>query len=71
MVNGRENPLRTNSELLLVTEDTVTLLPLALRLLDKVDVVPTLTLPKFRAPGETFSWPAVAPDPLNATAALG
>jgi hypothetical protein len=73
MVNGKEAPCRTNCELLLESEDTVTLAPVALMVMASVPVVPTLTSPKFTDPGVMLNCPAVVvfvPVPLNGTLAL-
>jgi len=50
-VAGKEIPLRTNSELVLVPEEIVTEEPLAPRLPVNVAFDPVLTLPKFKADG--------------------
>lgn len=68
IVSGRLNPLKANSELLLVTAETVRLPPLAVMLLDKVALFPTVTLPKFKLPGATPSCPRDVPVPESATA---
>ncbi len=68
MVNGKEAPFRTNCELLLASEDTVTLAPLALIVMAWVPVAPTLTLPKFNEAGAMVSCPVVVvvvPVPLT------
>ncbi len=57
MVSGNDAPCKANCELLLLAEETVTLAPLALSVVDTTPVVPTVTLPKFREPGLTMSWP--------------
>jgi hypothetical protein len=54
-VTGKVIPLRLNSAPLTPEEETVTDAPLALRVLVRVDVVPTVTLPKFKAVGERLS----------------
>ena len=57
LVSGNHAPCKANCELLLLAEETVTLAPLALSVVDTTPVVPTVTLPKFREPGSTMSWP--------------
>jgi hypothetical protein len=73
IVNGKEAPSRTNWELLLASEETVTLAPLALNVMACVLVVPTVTSPKFTGAGATESFPAVVivPIPLSGTSRLG
>jgi hypothetical protein len=58
MVTGKESPLKTNSGLLLVPEDTTTLVPVALSVPVVLLVVPTVTLPKFSVEGEPDNEPA-------------
>src|ERR1700727_1878732 len=67
MVSGNETPAIANCELLLETDETVTLPPVALRVEDWVVVVPTSTLPKLMAVGATVSCPVVSPVPLKGT----
>src|SRR6202050_5121864 len=70
MVNGRETPCRTNCDLLLESEETVTLAPVALRVMASVPVAPTLTSPTFSDGGVMLSFPAVVvvvPVPLRGT----
>ena len=62
-VNGKENPLTLNVELLLLTDVTVTLALLAVNLPDAVPLVPTIVSPMARVLGETASWPAEPEDP--------
>jgi hypothetical protein len=45
MVTGSVVPVKANCELLLVAEETVTLPPVAVKVMAKVSVVPTATLP--------------------------
>jgi hypothetical protein len=71
MLNGKDTPLRTNSELVEVAEDTVTLEPLALNVPVLLRLDPTTTLPKLTDPGETDSWPALVPVADNATLTFG
>jgi len=58
IVNGKKAPFRTNWELLLVAEDTVTLAPAALMVIGRVCVVFTSTSPKFSGAGAMSNWPA-------------
>ena len=46
-----------------MAEETVTLEPIALSVAGRLALVPTATLPKFRAVGVTFNWPAGVPLP--------
>ena len=50
-VTGSERPLTVNSEVLKLAAVTVMLEPLAVREAGKDLVCPTVTLPKFKAPG--------------------
>src|SRR5437899_846546 len=52
-VNGNDTPLRVNSELLEVAEETLTLEPAALRVAFKLLLVPTATLAKSKVVGAT------------------
>ena len=66
MVKGKLAPTRANCELLSLSDDTVTAAPAALSVTDCVCVVPTGTLPKFSAAGETVNWLVVAiPTPVR------
>jgi len=69
IVNGTDaGPLTTNSPLLLKSEATVTLAPVADIVKDLVTVDPTLTLPKFSVQGDTLKCPlvfVVVPVPLS------
>lgn len=69
IVFGKVMPERTNSELLLPAEVTVTLLPLAVSVPLLVDVDPTFTLPKPTLLGERLSEPCADPEPLSGTEA--
>ena len=62
-VVGSEIPLRTNSALVLVAEEIVTEEPLALSMPGKDAGDPVLTLPKFKAKGDSVNCPAVFPFP--------
>ena len=53
IVRGREIPLRSNRELLLLAEVTVTSPPVAARLAVAVPLEPTPTLPRFNVVGVT------------------
>lgn len=63
IVTGKESPLKANSELVLVPDDTVTLVPDALSVPVWLFVVPTETIPKFNVVGETDKDPAGVPLP--------
>ena len=52
-VKGNESPLKANSEVPTLADETVTLEPVALSVAVKLLVVPTITLPKFKVPGLT------------------
>lgn len=68
MVNGKENPLSANSEVLGVPEETVTLEPVALRAAVMLLLVPTTTLPKSKVvAGLMANWPAAVPVPDRET----
>ena len=67
IVIGKLIPERTNSELLLPAEVTVTLLPLAVSVPLFVDVDPTLTFPKPTLLGDKLSEPCAPPVPLSGT----
>jgi hypothetical protein len=71
MVTGKESPLKTNSGLLLVPEDTTTLVPVALSVPVLLLVVPTVTLPKFSVDGETDNDPAALPLPASEMLIVG
>jgi hypothetical protein len=62
-VSGKAIPLRRNSELLTDPEVIVTLDPLALIEPDWVDVLPTVTVPKFAEVGVRVNWPCAVPVP--------
>ena len=64
IVKGKETPLRTKCELLLVSDDTVTEAPVALIVIACVSDEPTFTLPKFTLDGLMLNWPAVVVVPL-------
>ena len=53
IVSGKIIPLRENSGLFKLAEDTVTLAPVALSFPAREVLVPTVTLPKFAELGET------------------
>lgn len=67
IVNGKEGPSRTNWELLLLAEDTLTVAPMALIVMGSVSVFPMATLPKFSGTGATTNWPAAVPVPVRGT----
>ena len=60
---GNESPLKVNSEVPTVAEETVTLEPVALSVPVKLALAPTTTLPKFRVVGVRFNCPAAIPVP--------
>lgn len=64
IVNGNEGPSRTNWELLLLAEETVTLAPVALRVSGWVFVVPTVEVPKVNGAGAMINWPVAGPVPV-------
>jgi hypothetical protein len=66
MVIGSEIPESTNSLLLILAAETVTEVPLAIRLPPSAALEPTVTLPKLRLVGETVNWPAAVPVPESA-----
>jgi hypothetical protein len=70
-VVGRESPDRTNSVLLEVADEIVTLAPVAVRVLVRFLVAPTVTFPKLRLDGFTLNWPLAVPVPPSAIARLG
>ena len=65
MVVGSEMPRTTNSELLLVADETVTLVPTAVNFPVCEAVDPTVTFPNEALVGERLSWPEVVPVPLS------
>jgi len=58
---GNDTPLRLNSELVVVGDETVTLDPLALRAIVRLLLIPTTRLPKFKVVGLTANRPAAVP----------
>jgi len=71
MVVGKEMPLRVNSELLRLTEETVTLAPVALSVAGRLALVPTTTFPKARLVGLTASCPGAVPVPESGIFKVG
>ncbi len=67
IVFGKVIPERTNSELLLPADVTVTLLPLAVNVPLLVNVDPTFTFPKPTLLGDKLSEPCALPVPLRGT----
>lgn len=63
-MRGNATPEIANCELLLEAEDTVTLLPVAVIVEDRVLVLPTSTFPNASELGLKVSWPAVLLAPL-------
>jgi hypothetical protein len=51
IVSGKEIPVSENSTSLTLADETITLAPLALRLLARLALAPTVTLPKSNATG--------------------
>lgn len=66
IVVGSEMPLRANSGLLRLTEDTVTLPPVALSVTERLVLVPTATFPKLRLVWFNANCPLVVPVPVAA-----
>jgi len=71
MVSGKDIPPRMNSGLLEVAEDRIALEPVAVRVAVRVLLVPTVTLPKFKAGALEVSWPAGIPLPDSAIVKRG
>ena len=71
MVFGNDIPPRMNSGLLEVAEVRIALDPLEVRVAVRVLLVPTVTLPKFKAGALEVSWPAGMPLPDKAIVKLG
>jgi len=67
IVTGREIPVSENSALLRLADETVTLAPAALRLLDWLTLVPTVALPKLNVVGAIVSVPVAVPVPESET----
>ena len=55
MLNGKDCPLRANSEVPVAAEETITVEPVALSVAVMLLLCPTTTLPKLRVPGLTVS----------------
>ena len=69
---GSDKPLNANSELLLLTEETVTFPPAAVRVPVAVPVLPTVTLPRLSVVGPTVNCVVAAtPVPLRAATEVG
>ena len=71
IVVGRDIPPRRNSELVEVTEERVTLDPVAVRVAFRVFLVPTVTLPKFKSVALGVNWPAEMPVPERGIVRFG
>jgi hypothetical protein len=71
MVSGKVTPLRENSALFTLAEDTVTLAPVALSVPGWDVLVPTVTLPKLTDAGETPNWPCAVPVPVCGIESVG
>jgi hypothetical protein len=63
IVRGRDGPFRRNSGLLIVAEEMVTLDPVAVRVVVRLLLAPTLTLPKFKVLALGVNCPVEAPVP--------
>ena len=70
-VRGRLRPPTVNWEVFEVTDDMVTLDPVALRTPFWFELVPTETVPNPKDPGETDNWPGAEPAPDSGTLTLG
>lgn len=62
-MTGIEIPESTNSPFVRLAEETVTAVPLAVRLPFRDALDPTVTLPKLRLVGDTANVPAAVPVP--------
>jgi hypothetical protein len=71
IVSGKIIPLRENSGLFKLAEDTVTLAPVAPRFPAREVLVPTVTLPKFAELGETDNWPCAVLVPVWEIVSVG
>src|ERR1700690_1022012 len=73
IVTGSDSPLKVNAEPFTVSEDTVTLAPLALSVPVWFACVPTATLPKSMLVGVTLNcpWGTGVPVPVNGIARFG
>jgi hypothetical protein len=71
IVTGRESPPTLNTELFDVAAETVTFAPAAVRLPEEDPLLPTTTLPRPRAVGDTDNCPvAVVPVPDRGTVSV-
>src|SRR5215471_7121366 len=70
MVNGKVSPLNVYWELLRVAEETVIVVPDALRLPEMLLFFPTVTWPKSIVAGDTTRVPAVTPVPERGSFAV-
>jgi hypothetical protein len=71
MVLGSDNPVRRNSALVEVAEETVTLDAVAVRVVVRLLLVPTVTMPKFKALALEVNRPAEMPAPARAMVRFG
>ncbi len=71
MVLGRDNPVRRNSGLVEVAEEMVTFDPVAVSVVVTLLLLPTTTLPKFRALTLEVNCPAETPVPTRAMTKVG
>lgn len=62
MVEGNEMPERVNS-LPMLTDETVTAVPVAFKVPFNEELDPTTTFPKFNVAGETANWPGAVAVP--------
>ena len=69
--SGNETPLKLNSVLLVLADETVTLDPLALSVAVKLLFWPTVMLPKSSVVGDNSNWPDAAAIPESAIVRLG
>ena len=68
--SGNETPLKLNSGLLVLADETVTLEPLALSVAVKLLFWPTVMLPKSSVAGDNSNWPDAVAEPESAIVRL-
>ena len=68
--SGNEKPLKLNSGLLVLAEETVTLEPLALNVAVRLLLWPTVMLPKSNVVGDNSNWPGAVAVPESAIVKL-
>jgi hypothetical protein len=71
IVTGKERPEREYSLLFTLAADTVTLAPEAVNLPVRFALDPTVTWPKFKAPGVTLKLPVAPAEPERGIVRLG